>query len=96
MKYILTITILLSTSLFANYAFTGENTGKIDMHGGKGDKLLTNKNGFSNTKTSPLSNIGIKKPTMPKKPASLVKEEKKNIKKETKEISDKIELIPSK
>lgn len=85
MKYILTITIFLSSSLFANYAFTGENTGKIDMHGGKGDKLITNKNGFSNKSISPLSNMGIAKPTSPFAPKALIEEEKtkqKNIKKE--------------
>ena len=82
MKYILTIAIFLSTSLFANYSFTGENTGKIDMHGGKGDKLLTNKNSFSNKGISPLSNMGINKPTSPLAPKALI-EEKKNIIKET-------------
>lgn len=82
MKYILTIAIFLSSSLFANYSFTGENTGKIDMHGGKGDKLITNKNGFSNKKISPLSDMGISKPTSPLAPKALI-EEKENIKKDT-------------
>ena len=82
MKYILTIAIFLSTSLFANYAFTGENTGKIDMHGGKGDKLLPNNNGFSNKSISPLSNMGITKPASPLAPKTLI-EEKETIKKET-------------
>ena len=80
MKYILIIAIFLSPSLFANYAFTGENTGKIDMHGGKGDNLLKNKNGFSNKSISPLSNMGITKPISPLAPKALIEEE--NIKKE--------------
>lgn len=80
MKYILTITLFLSTSLYANYTFTGENTGKIDMHGGKADKLLINKNKFSN-KVNTLSNIGIVKPSSPLAPKELI-EKKENIKKE--------------
>ena len=83
MKQIQMIILLLSTSLFANYAYTGENSGKIDMHGGKGDSLLTNKNKFSNTGISPLSNIGIKKPTSPMKPIELIKKEKKNTEEKT-------------
>ena len=76
MKYILIITIFLSSSIYANYAFTGENTGKIDMHGGKGDKLLTNKNTFSNKGVSPLSNMGINKPSSPLAPKALIEEKK--------------------
>ncbi len=74
MKYILIIAIFLSSSLFANYAFTGENTGKIDMHGGKGDSLINSKNKFSDKKFNSLSNIGITKPSMPNKPTTLIKE----------------------
>ena len=83
MKYILILTLFLGTSLFANYAFTGENSGKIDMHGGKKDKLLTNKNTFSNTKLNNLGSMGsmgISKPLMPKKPSTLIKEEKETTK----------------
>ncbi len=76
MKYILTITIFLSSSLFANYAFTGENTGKIDMHGGKSDKLIINKNAFSTKNINPLSNMGIVKPTSPLASKVLIEEEK--------------------
>jgi len=81
MKYILTIALFLSSSLYANYSFTGENTGKIDMHGGKTDKLLTNKNKFSNNKLNSLSNIGISKPVSPLAPKVLI-EEKETTKKE--------------
>lgn len=76
MKYILAITIFLSSSLFANYAFTGENTGKIDMHGGKGDKLIKNKNAFSNKNINPLSNMGIVKSKSPLASKVLIEEEK--------------------
>lgn len=76
-------TMILSTSLFANYAYTGENSGKIDMHGGKGESLLSNKNKFSNTGISPLSNIGIQKPTSPIKPIELIKKEKKKTEEKT-------------
>jgi len=89
MKQILMTILLLSTSLFANYAYTGENSGKIDMHGGKGDNLLTNKNKFSNIGINPLSNIGIKKPTAPNKPVELI-EKKKKI------TEDKTDLKPTK
>ena len=81
MKYILTIAIFLSSSLFANYAFTGENTVKIDMHGGKGDSLVKGQSKFSNKKFNTLSNIGINKPLMPNKPTTLIKEEDKKEKK---------------
>ncbi len=82
MKYILT-TIFLATSLFANYAYKGENSGKIDMHGGKGESLLTKKNNFSNMGINPLSNIGINKPTSPIKRIELIKKEKKNTEEKT-------------
>ena len=52
------------------------------MHGGKGDKLITNKNGFSNKSVSPLSNMGITKPSSPLAPKALI-EKKEDIKKET-------------
>lgn len=81
MKYILTITIFLSSSLFANYAFTGENTGKIDMHGGKGDKLITNKNKFLSPNFNSLSDIKVTKPKAPTEPKELII---KKIKKDTK------------
>jgi hypothetical protein len=76
MKYIILIALFLSTSLYANYTFTGENAGKIDMHGGKGDSLIKGKNKFSNQKFNSLSNIGINKPSMPNKPTVLIKKEK--------------------
>ena len=83
MQYILIITIFLTSSLLANYAHTGKNSGKIDMHGGKKDNLLTNKNTFSNTNLNTLGgmgSIGINKPLMPKKPSTLIKEDTKTAK----------------
>ena len=77
MKKILSITMILNLSLFANYSYTGENSGKIDMHGGKSNSLLTNKSKFSNTGINSLGSIGIKKPLIPKKPNELIKKQKK-------------------
>jgi hypothetical protein len=83
MKYITLVFILLSTSLFANYAYTGENSGKIDMHGGQGDGLLNKKSSFSNKGMSSLSNMGIKKPSGPLAPKPLIKKEETKKDKET-------------
>lgn len=77
MKYILLISIFLSVS-YANYNYTNENSGKIDMHGGKSDKLLGNKNSFSNKSLNSLGTISKpKNPVLPKKPKSPKKEENK-------------------
>ncbi|MFV7791314.1 hypothetical protein ACNSOP_08115 [Aliarcobacter lanthieri] len=81
MKILLIVTIFLSNFLFANYNYAGENSGKIDMHGGKKDSLLNQKNSISN-----INQIGIMKPvvpTQPKEPENLIKEDTKN-KKENK------------
>ncbi|WP_121627020.1 hypothetical protein [Poseidonibacter antarcticus] len=83
MKQILLIATVLATSLFANYSYTGENSGKIDMHGGKSNSLLTNKSKFSNTGINSLGSIGIKKPLIPMKPNELIKEQKKTTEKKT-------------
>lgn len=69
MKILLIVTIFLANILFANYTYTNQNSGKIDMHGGKGDKLLGN----------------ISKPIMPTPPMPLIKEEVKKEKKEEKQ-----------
>ena len=77
MKALLIITIFLSNLLFANYNYTSENSGKIDMHGGKGENLLNQKNSLSN---KDLNQIGILKPiapTEPKEPENLIKKDKK-------------------
>jgi len=81
MKILLIVTILLSNFLFANYNYKDKNSGKIDMHGGKKDNLINQKNSISN-----INQIGVIKPivpTRPKKPQNLIKEEK-NDKKENK------------
>lgn len=79
MKLLITSLIFVS-SLFANYAYTGQNSGKIDMHGGKSDKLTGNKgfsaNNFSlennplqkDTKTEETSNLKEKKEELEKTP----------------------------
>jgi hypothetical protein len=83
MKILLLCSIFLTNILFANYAITGENAGKIDMHGGKSDMLLNNKNSLSNTNFNNLGNIGIAKPLAPTTPQQLIKQEIKEEKKET-------------
>jgi len=79
MKILLIVTIFLTNILYANYTFSGTNNGNIDMHGGKSDSLLNEKNSFSNTN---LNNIGIIKPIAPTAPQNLIKEDKKEEKKE--------------
>jgi len=50
MKKIMIICMLASIQVFANYAFDSENTVKIDMHGGKNEKLTDTTKGFSEMK----------------------------------------------
>lgn len=85
MKQLL-IMIFLASSLFANYAYKGENSGKIDMHGGKSDKLINGSSKFSTPSIKPLGSIGLAKPKEPVKPQGLIKEE---VKKEIKNNSSK-------
>jgi len=78
MKILLVITILLSNLLFANYNYKDKNNTKIDMHGGKKDNLINQKNSISN-----INQIGIIKPIAPikpKEPQNLIKEETKQSK----------------
>jgi hypothetical protein len=78
MKTLLLSSIFLTNILFANYAFTGQNSGQIDMHGGKNELLLNNKNSLSNTNFKGLGDIGINKPSAPIAPEILIPD-KKNI-----------------
>lgn len=78
MKYIIICMIFISTSLFANYAYTGQNSGKIDMHGGKSDNL-TGKRGFSSNNFS-LGNNTLQKDIKTEETSNL-KEEKKELEK---------------
>lgn len=57
MKHFL-ILLFFSTLVFANYTYKGENSGKIDMHGGKKQKLIEDKQNLSN-KNFMLGNIGL-------------------------------------
>lgn len=75
MKYILTL-IFVSTLSFANYNYQEENSGKIDMHGGKADKLIQNKTNFSNTNLNSLGSISISKPKEPIAPKPLIQNQK--------------------
>lgn len=74
MKTLLIVTLFLTTILFANYNYTNNNSGKIDMHGGKGENLINQKNSLSNTN---FKDIGIVKPIAPVAPEKLIKEETK-------------------
>lgn len=74
MKILLIVTLFLTTILFANYNYTNDNSGKIDMHGGKGENLINQKNSLSNTN---FKEIGIVKPMAPVAPEKLIKEETK-------------------
>lgn len=75
MKTLLLVTIFLTNILFANNNYNTGNSGKIDMHGGKSDKLVPQK----------LGNININKPISPIAPKKLIEDEKK--KEEKKEIT---------
>lgn len=77
MKILLIVTLFLSNFLFANYNYKDENSGKIDMHGKNGSKLMDSSNslGSKNFKViKPLS------PITPKKPEELIKNNENNIK----------------
>ena len=75
MKRLLIDTIFFTNILFANSTYTGQNSGKIDMHGGKPDSIAP----------TSFKNIDIKKPIAPIAPKSLIEDEKK--KEEKKEIT---------
>ena len=77
MKVLLLCSIFLINILFADYNSDTQNKGKIDMHGGKSEMLINNKNSLSNTNFNNLNDIGINKPLAPKAPVTLIKEEKK-------------------
>lgn len=77
MKTLLIVTIFITNILYANYSFTEQNSGKIDMHGGKGEKLM----GESSLGREGLKSLGnIPKPLSPLAPKPLI--EKKDTKKQ--------------
>lgn len=78
MKILLIVTTFLATILLANYNYTNEDSGKIDMHGGKNENLINQTNSLSNKN---FKEIGIVKPLAPVAPEKLIKEEKKEEKK---------------
>jgi hypothetical protein len=65
---LLMVTIFLTNFIFADNTYTNENSQKIDMHGGKSDKLAP---------TSGFGNLDIKKPITPLAPKILIEEDKK-------------------
>lgn len=81
MKYIVASSIFMASSLFANYAYQGSNSGNIDMHGGNSDKLIKNQKNFSNDAFNSLGGLGISKPNTPKKPEIIVPVKKKELEK---------------
>lgn len=72
MKILIILFIFLFSNLLANY--TGKNSAKIDMHGGKNKSLLNNSILNSSREILPLGNLSIKKPSAPIKPKKLIKE----------------------
>jgi hypothetical protein len=74
----LILLMIFSTSLlFSNYNFNGQNMGKIDMHGGKGDKLELPK--VKNLNNLNMMQLGLpKKPIEPTKIEIEEKQKKKN------------------
>ena len=80
MKLLFIVTIFLSNLLFADSNYNKNYSGKIDMHGGKSENILNDKNSLSN---KDFKNIGINKPTTKtkqKEPSILKKKKKKDIK----------------
>ena len=65
---LLIVSIFLKNILFANDNYINENSKKIDMHGGKSDKLVP---------TGSFGNLDIKKPITPLAPKILIEEDKK-------------------
>lgn len=64
MTKIIIFTLVITTQLLANYTFDTNNK-KIDMHGGKSEKLTDGNNRFSEIKMNSftgLKDISIKKP----------------------------------
>ncbi len=54
----LILTLLISNLLFANYTYQGDNGGKIDMHGGKKQKLIDRPSNLS-SKPFIIGNFGL-------------------------------------
>lgn len=57
MKKTIFILFILVSFSYANYNYNQNNSGKIDMHGGKGTNLLGDKKGFS--KSNNFNSLGI-------------------------------------
>jgi len=75
MKYILTCTVIMVSALYAQSSYTNTNNGKIDMHGGKSDKIILKKNNLSNG-TFTLGGMGLQNDI--KKTSTKPKEKKIN------------------
>lgn len=60
MKFLVISSIFMASSLFANYAYQGQNSGKIDMHGGKSDKLIKSSKNFKSGAFNSLGELGLK------------------------------------
>jgi len=81
----LALASLIASSLFANYAHQGENSGKIDMHGGKSDSLLNKKSNFSKGGFSLSNGMGLGNTQSPKNSKDTLQQTTKtNLEKTTK------------
>lgn len=56
MKTILLLTLFFSNILLADYNTANQNSGKIDMHGGKEDKLISKKNSLQDINLNNINN----------------------------------------
>ncbi len=74
MKILISL-VFISSLAFANYN-SSEGLGKIDMHGGKGTKLLDKKSDFNSMKLNSLNSLKLKEPAKPNAPKALIEEKK--------------------
>lgn len=77
MKFLVVSSIFMASSLFANYAYQGQNSGKIDMHGGKSDKLIKSSKNFKSDAFNSLGGLGLKNSMKSPKTSEIIAPEKK-------------------
>lgn len=81
MKLLISLIFIINIA-YANYAFSKNNSKKIDMHGGKPTQLLDKKRKLEDKEFKSLNSFNIKKPSRPKVPDVKMKETKsENLKK---------------
>lgn len=77
MKFLVASLVFMASSLFANSAYSTQNKGNIDMHGGKGDKLINSSNNFKNDAFNSLGGLGSKNNMKSPKTSELIAPVKK-------------------